>query len=1674
MRGALLLLALGALVGGAQAEASARSCFVGCWNPHNLIGAFRLDEVSAVLRSVGVVALPGTAVKAWQNEAHHAANAAFHHVVQFGWQRGRLITKACGCAIMVNKRWFGKNSLRRIIAPPAPLRGRGGLAYLVSGPVMIAIMVLYFPPRPSKAGSAAVYRDTCTQLLKWAQTEYAAIPQRFTPMICMDLNGGLKYDEQSDAVGPHGAPVEHVYAQRLHEWMDTVGLCAINTFSPCGNTFEGNSGASQIDYILVPTAARPLVKWTATWRRAAQEGRAMAAVLDHIPIVLKMKMVPPIDITPLRERWDRTKIREATLTGEGREPFLKEIQELLETHRPSFDILESREVTTGHTALLMTMIRNVGLKHFSQAPVHDPRKAAMDARKWDLLKARRALLSSARAKDVADEVDDAGVANYTKQIKAYSNALANHRRRMLEARQAATEGELAEAWRRRDMAAVPRLSRSLAKTGIGIKNRNYRANPSFSPSALEWSTFLQLPPLEGGLGGESVTVPWCVEVSGERYDQLANIDEYAHPDNYEVTLPMRKQAQEDFRRTCKAIRKSKLGRYAPRWSAPVELYKILLHPTWISTPSDYWKRTAGLGSRPAPIWDDAPRTADPYAQDQLVHLGRYGEAAYRLFRLTVHIRRTGSLPIQASLSYGFAPDKKNDKPGPAGRRLLHAMCPWWRAYTRGQVMRGGPYRPPPWAFACRGRRREHLMTCTKIMAWKGVRGGQPMLHKSYDATNAFACGSKTELEDGIRERLETDPEMEERDIAFANHITRTRRDRLTVVLDAADERLAVRSGSGGFMGDTSEPEIFMHNYHHAVRAWANFERRQSNNDTTITFGRFGTVDASMGTFMDDIFKTLLIPNTMRTPAAVVRASLANDLYLDQALAARGYAQNRKKQDVVPALRSRQLTRQTTESLLASGCHAGYQLKHLGAWFNAVNSNASELKARIQAINRGWMMVKGFWYSRSPRRTKRLMFISLVSGAALSGTAAFCWTEGECRTLCSSLARKLRSLMGGTATVTDHARTMTTRDVYRYWQLVPFALEATIQRLRMWQSVLRNPANHEHFLSVFFGTMKWELDAEYACPPALTPSGEINDHPGIHPWAVQLKRDLQIVVDHPEAESFATYWCGDIHELIWDREVTELFLAFDPRALRTAFMSTAWRPPTALADSVPAEADDENTWENPAPAFCCNIVMGDGERCGASFKTRSALVAHVTQSQREGHGARSIFHIITPTNACINCGTVFQNRTEAVRHISRSWHAGRCIRNNTAYAYPFVMPRELHCTICDVTLSSYGALRSHLCSHLPPTQAGNQLSVVEPRPPRPSPVQPRRPGIANPPGVRARGSELRTLPSVLVQGDTVRQLRRQRDDGSGGAPERQGRTHAPVVASPAGNRLLGCLSEWWRRVQDRRGSQEAEGSGRRRSRSRSGRDRGGRPQAEGDAPRRTPSRPSRQGEEADHEGRRPQGAPPAADDADHGAHAEVEGHVGHPHAHDHHRGQQPGRKGHAGRGQGVRRPGPEPQRPREQAEGRGQEGEGRRQGGGNQQRGRRGRTGTSLPRPPDDGGLRGDGRVIGNAGGGEGQPYRLGGVEHSDGRQHARLREVVQAGELLRGGPDQDRVLFGQPGARDDPGGRVQGHRGPDNDGPGTSRIHGGGVECLDRCIEGVADFDEEWDIAEQEQFFGLM
>ncbi|CAK0853967.1 unnamed protein product [Prorocentrum cordatum] len=1080
------------LLGGVR-PGEGRFTFLSVWNPQNLLSPARLDEVSRALAGVGIVGLPGTCVRQWWNEPHHKATSVAHHVVHFGWQRSRLVNKSCGCALMLAKKYFGVNDIRRLVTPPVGLRGRGGLAYLASGPLLLAVFVLYFPPRPAAKGEAPIWRDTCRALVAWARDELLRVPQRYTPVLLMDLNSGLsQHFDEDPVVGQFGAATESYAGKLVHEWLAGARMQLINTTHRVGNTFFGMGGASsQIDYICAPQSAGVLVEWAKAWHRTAEAARASPAILDHVPVVAKIRIVPPLNQLPLRERWDRPRLSGAVLSGSGREQFMTDLHEAFLEIGPSLDVLETREATTGHATLVMGTIRKIGLAHFSQATVRPMYEKKLDEKKWQLLRERRTILEEVKAQEfeamqrchetpsspaTLPSATGPTVRTLGSVIRSYTKALQHWRRRRAHERQKFTEDELRHAWRGRDMAQVPRLARSLARTGIGVKNRNYRAHASCNPTCDEWSTFLAQGPLLGGLAAVRTTIPLCHNLKPDRLTDLGNTSDYAITHAVHMSKGDLRGGQSDFKMTIKALRRTKIGKLAPSW---------------------HWEK------------DDIACT------------------------------------------------------------VLSCMYDALDFYPR--------------------RRRGHLMMATRIAAWKGHHSGQHMLHKSYDATNAFGRGRKEDLERSVRARLEEDEEIKDQDLNYVTAISRQRRTALAVVIPAADGEVALRM--------QNLPEV----------------------------------DASLGCFMDDTFKTQLL-SAPQSASEVIRLSLRSDSQgLDQALLERAYGQNRAKQDVVPAFPSRQLVRRTIAELNRSGCRSIYELKHLGAWFNAVNSNSNELKARLAAITKGWMMVQGFWYSSSPLRIKRLMFISLVSGAALSGTVAFCWTAAETKQLCGALACKLRSMMGGTAKAgPSHITTLTTREVYRHWNIVPFALEATVQRLKAWQAIARAPRNHAHLLAIFYGEMQREATSAYRCPPTLLEDGRFNDTTLIHPWARQLRQDLEVMCSTPEAESFAEVWgFGSMLDRLWDEEVNYLFISFDPRCLRSAFAAAQWAPPPCLADTVPAAQDDQQTWEKGGQihlsrhAETCTVqTKAEGEEArGACLRAilieeKSSVVKAIQQESKD--------------------------------------------------------------------------------------------------------------------------------------------------------------------------------------------------------------------------------------------------------------------------------------------------------------------------------------------------------------------------------------------------------------------------------------------------------------------------
>eukprot|EP00959_Pyramimonas_sp_CCMP1952_P012896 272728-Pyramimonas_sp.AAC.1 len=89
----------------------------------------------------------------------------------------------------------------------------------------------------------------------------------------------------------------------------------------------------------------------------------------------------------------------------------------------------------------------------------------------------------------------------------------------------------------------------------------------------------------------------------------------------------------------------------------------------------------------------------------------------------------------------------------------------------------------------------------------------------------------------------------------------------------------------------------------------------------------------------------------------------------------------------------------------------------------------------------------------------------------------------------------------------------------------------------------------HFLTGFFGALAVEGRAE-CIVPILKENGEINAERSIHPWAMQLARDIDALLALDLATELRQEWqTRDIRRLMTDPELRDMYTAVGPRTLR---------------------------------------------------------------------------------------------------------------------------------------------------------------------------------------------------------------------------------------------------------------------------------------------------------------------------------------------------------------------------------------------------------------------------------------------------------------------------------------------------------------------------------------------
>ena len=92
-------------------------------------------------------------------------------------------------------------------------------------------------------------------------------------------------------------------------------------------------------------------------------------------------------------------------------------------------------------------------------------------------------------------------------------------------------------------------------------------------------------------------------------------------------------------------------------------------------------------------------------------------------------------------------------------------------------------------------------------------------------------------------------------------------------------------------------------------------------------------------------------------------------------------------------------------------------------------------------------------------------------------------------------------------------------------MVETGLELQIRRLRWWQSILLDREGNEALLGIFFGRLGAEVEGPFLDNGTLSAIA--------HPWALQLKADLQSLKDTEPGGEVIHAWQGNMRNLVMD-------------------------------------------------------------------------------------------------------------------------------------------------------------------------------------------------------------------------------------------------------------------------------------------------------------------------------------------------------------------------------------------------------------------------------------------------------------------------------------------------------------------------------------------------------------
>ena len=251
-------------------------------------------------------------------------------------------------------------------------------------------------------------------------------------------------------------------------------------------------------------------------------------------------------------------------------------------------------------------------------------------------------------------------------------------------------------------------------------------------------------------------------------------------------------------------------------------------------------------------------------------------------------------------------------------------------------------------------------------------------------------------------------------------------------------------------------------------------------------------DVTITGFADDLARKHLL--TRGSLSALHLRLARSDRDFDEALSDMGLAQNREKRVVSPAFYGFSSSAQTKRAYAPAKqlqAKVEYSARYLGPLISAWPTNVAEHDARLSQAKARFLSLRRCFKSL-PKALALSLYKTAVLGTLFDAQVAMQASRHQLCLFDSVVARHLRALAQGSTTEwtgegeDQQARRKSNREVFHDAKWHGAELELALQRLKLWQSVLRGADTeiHDQLLFVVFGNLSFET-----CDH-LGPNGEI--------------------------------------------------------------------------------------------------------------------------------------------------------------------------------------------------------------------------------------------------------------------------------------------------------------------------------------------------------------------------------------------------------------------------------------------------------------------------------------------------------------------------------------------------------------------------------------------------------